>query len=63
MYYSVLGTAIVFIVGYPISILTGGTNNLDAKLLAPFIRNSYIKTQEKQQIEMKFIEELETLKK
>lgn len=43
MYYSLLGALIVLVVGYPISIFTGGTKNLDEKLLAPFLRKSYRK--------------------
>lgn len=42
MYYSFLGTVIVAIVGYPISIITGGTTDLDDKLLAPIFRKGKI---------------------
>lgn len=43
MYYSLIGTLIVFIVGYPISLLTGGCPDLDSRLLAPFVRRFYTK--------------------
>lgn len=42
MYYSLLGTLLVAIVGYPISIISGGTKNLDQKLLAPIFRKRII---------------------
>ncbi|XP_059617566.1 sodium-coupled monocarboxylate transporter 2-like [Phlebotomus argentipes] len=41
MYYSVIGAMIVFIVGYPVSILTGGHDDIDERLLAPFLRGWY----------------------
>ncbi|GAB0095389.1 sodium-coupled monocarboxylate transporter 1 [Sergentomyia squamirostris] len=41
MYYSVIGALIVFIVGYPVSILTGGDEDIDERLLAPFMRSWY----------------------
>jgi hypothetical protein len=56
MYYSLIGTVLFALVGYPISILTGGTENLDPKLLSPLFRKSYKPQIEKLPIEMKFIE-------
>lgn len=41
MYYSLLGTLLVFFVGYPISIYTGGQKILDDRLLAPIVRRMY----------------------
>uniref|UniRef100_A0A1B0DBD6 Sodium/solute symporter n=1 Tax=Phlebotomus papatasi TaxID=29031 RepID=A0A1B0DBD6_PHLPP len=41
MYYSVIGMLIVFIVGYPVSLLTGGHDDIDERLLAPFLRGWY----------------------
>jgi sodium-coupled monocarboxylate transporter 8/12 len=41
MYYSFLGSILVAIVGYPISILTGGNKELDEKLLAPVARKLF----------------------
>jgi sodium-coupled monocarboxylate transporter 8/12 len=41
MYYSFLGSILVAIVGYPISILTGGNKELDEKLLAPVVRRLF----------------------
>lgn len=42
MYYSLIGTLIVAICGYVISILTGGNENLDPKLLSPLFRRFYM---------------------
>jgi hypothetical protein len=56
MYYSLIGTILVAACGYPISILTGGTENLDPKLLSPLFRGSYKPEIEKAPVEMKFIE-------
>ncbi|CRK91471.1 CLUMA_CG005138, isoform A [Clunio marinus] len=42
MYYSLIGTILVIIVGYPISLMTGGTKNLDQKLLSPLFRRSHV---------------------
>jgi hypothetical protein len=41
MYYSLIGTLLVVICGYVISIATGGNENLDPKLLSPLIRRFY----------------------
>ena len=41
MYYSFLGTILVAIIGYPISLITGGTQDLDQKLLAPIFRREH----------------------
>lgn len=41
MYYSLIGTLLVAICGYVISIATGGNENLDPKLLSPLIRRFY----------------------
>ncbi|CAG9809480.1 unnamed protein product [Chironomus riparius] len=64
MYYSLIGTILVAVCGYPISILTGGVKDLDENLLAPMFRQKK-KPDEKVPIEMKFIEygdEIEKLK-
>lgn len=54
------------IIGYPISILTGGTKNLDPKLLSPLFRRFYKTNIEKAHMEMMtFVtspEEVEKLK-
>ena len=65
MYYSLIGTILVAVVGYPISIMSGGTKNLDPKLLSPIFRRFYNLNLEKSHIELKFIstpEEKEKLK-
>jgi solute carrier family 5 (sodium-coupled monocarboxylate transporter), member 8/12 len=65
MYYSLIGAILVAVVGYPISILTGGTKNLDPKLLSPLFRRFYKLNLEKCQTELTFIaspEETEKLK-
>jgi hypothetical protein len=62
MYYSVLGIAILALVGYPVSILTGGTENLDEKLLAPFLRKKFVQDRKEQMIQ-KTIEEMQVLNK
>uniref|UniRef100_A0A1B0CT26 Putative sodium/solute symporter n=1 Tax=Lutzomyia longipalpis TaxID=7200 RepID=A0A1B0CT26_LUTLO len=41
MYYSVIGALLVFVVGYPVSLLTGGHDDIDERLLAPFLRSWY----------------------
>lgn len=41
MYYSLIGTLLVTICGYVISIATGGNENLDPKLLSPLFRRFY----------------------
>lgn len=41
MYYSLIGTLLVAICGYVISIATGGNENLDPKLLSPLFRRFY----------------------
>ncbi|XP_055709051.1 sodium-coupled monocarboxylate transporter 1-like [Phlebotomus papatasi] len=38
MYYSTIGCVLVYLIGYPVSLLTGGINVKDQRLLAPFIR-------------------------
>ena len=65
MYYSIVGTLLVAIVGYPVSIMTGGTQNLDHQLLAPIFRKLHKKEYEKNLKEMVFInpEEVQFLKK
>ncbi|CAO1405272.1 unnamed protein product [Diamesa tonsa] len=73
MYYSIVGTLLVAIVGYPVSIMTGGTQNLDHQLLAPIFRKLYKKENEKNLQDMTFInpeeiafinpEKMEVLKK
>jgi len=65
MYYSLIGTILVAVCGYLISILTGGVKDLDEKLLAPMFRKKPKLEAEKIPIEMKFIEygdEIEKLK-
>lgn len=68
MYYSIVGTLLVGIVGYPVSIMTGGTQNLDHQLLAPIFRKLYKNEYEKKLHELKEMilihpEEIEFLKK
>lgn len=63
--FSLIGTVLVAIVGYPVSIITGGTKNLDPKLLSPVFRRFYKLNLEKSVTELKFIstpEETEKLK-
>lgn len=43
MYYSFIGSLLVSVCGYIISIVTGGNENLDPKLLSPIIRRFYRK--------------------
>ncbi|GAB0097879.1 hypothetical protein DMENIID0001_135580 [Sergentomyia squamirostris] len=38
MYYATIGIAIVYLVGVPVSLLTGGNKITDQRLLAPFLR-------------------------
>ncbi|GAB0097880.1 integral component of membrane [Sergentomyia squamirostris] len=38
MYYGTIGFAIVYLVGWPVSLLTGGNTITDQRLLAPFLR-------------------------
>lgn len=47
MYYSLIGLIIMFLVAYPISLLTGGTENLDESLLTPCMRSKAYKTNAK----------------
>jgi hypothetical protein len=49
----------VAIVGYPVSLLTGGTKNLDQNLLSPLCR----KNKEKSPVEMTFVVTPEEMKK
>lgn len=63
--FSVIGTVLVILVGYPVSILTGGTKDLDPKLLSPLFRGFYKKNLEKSITELTFVcspEETEKLK-
>lgn len=63
--FSVIGTLLVIIVGYPISLMTGGTKDLDPKLLSPLFRRFYNVNLERSHTEMTFIgtpEESEKLK-
>jgi hypothetical protein len=60
MYYSVLGIVILALVGYPVSLLTGGTKNLDEKLLAPFLRKKFVQDRKELMIQ-KTIEEMQKL--
>lgn len=39
MYYALIGLIIMFLVAYPVSLLTGGTDSLDENLLTPFMRS------------------------
>jgi hypothetical protein len=43
MYYSLIGSIIFTIVGYPISLLTGGTRSLDERLISPIARRFFRK--------------------
>jgi hypothetical protein len=56
MYYSLIGTVLVSVCGYIISICTGGTENLDPKLLSPLFRGSYKTDISKVPVEMTYIE-------
>lgn len=47
MYYSLIGTLLVAVCGYVISIATGGNENLDPKLLSPPFRRFYKPEMEK----------------
>jgi hypothetical protein len=63
--FSLIGALIVSIVGYPISLLTGGNKDLDPKLLSPLFRRFYKTNIEKSHTEMTFIgtsDEIEKLK-
>lgn len=49
MYYSLLGFILVFLIGYPISLMTGGGNNeTDEILLTPLFRSSEYKRKQKE---------------
>jgi hypothetical protein len=64
-YSSLIGTLLVILVGYPVSLFTGGTKDLDPKLLSPLFRRFYKSNLEKTQTELTFIgspEEHEKLK-
>lgn len=43
MYYSLLGLILTFVVAYPISLMTGGTKDLDEILLTPLVRSKHYK--------------------
>lgn len=45
MYFSLIGCATVWIVGWPISLLTNRSEIVDEKLLAPFLRTKPINEQ------------------
>jgi hypothetical protein len=63
--FSLIGALLVALVGYPISMITGGTKDLDPKLLSPLFRGFYETNLEKSHMELKFIstpEEVEKLK-
>lgn len=63
--FSLIGAVLVALIGYPISVMTGGTKNLDPKLLSPLFRRFYKANLEKSHIEMTFItnpDEVEKLK-
>lgn len=47
MYYALLGLVILFLVAYPVSLLTGGTKNLDEILLTPCMRSKAYKNRQK----------------
>lgn len=47
MYYALIGLTILFVVGYPVSLLTGGTQNLDEILLTPCMRSKEYKNRQK----------------
>lgn len=56
---------LVVIIGYPISLLTGGTKDLDPRLLTPIFRRFYKTNLKKSHTEMTFVatpEEIEKLK-
>lgn len=47
MYYALLGLIIMFVVGIPVSLLTGGTTHLDEILLTPCMRSKAYKNRQK----------------
>lgn len=57
--FSLIGAILVAVVGYPISVLTGGTKNLDQNLLSPLCR----KHKDKSPIELTFVVSPEEIKK
>lgn len=58
-HFSLIGALLVAIVGYPISILTGGTKNLDQNLLSPLFR----KHKDKYPVELTTVVAPEEIKK
>lgn len=58
MYYSLIGLIIMFLVAYPISLLTGGTENLDETLLTPCMRSKAYKVnaKDKRKVVSEYIE-------
>lgn len=56
MYYATIGFAIVYLIGYPVSLLTGGNKLYDQRLLAIFLRKQPIK-----QIPSNHLEEIDLL--
>ncbi|GAB0097883.1 hypothetical protein DMENIID0001_135620 [Sergentomyia squamirostris] len=47
MYYATIGIAMVYLVGWPVSLLTGGNTITDQRLLAPFLRKNDLEEPEK----------------
>lgn len=47
MYFSFIGLIIVFVVGYPVSLMTSNDSILDERLLTPFMRSKEYKDKEK----------------
>jgi hypothetical protein len=65
MYYSILGFLIFALVGYPVSIFTGSSEYFDEKLLAPFLRQSYLDDKKVKNLQKNiddFIDELKILR-
>lgn len=47
MYYSLIGLIVVFLVGYPVSLITSDDSVLDERLLTPFMRSEEYKEKER----------------
>lgn len=54
-YYTLIGVIILVLVGYPISLLTGKTTDLNEALLAPFLRTKKYKRTETADFDMEKI--------
>uniref|UniRef100_A0A1B0DA56 Sodium/solute symporter n=1 Tax=Phlebotomus papatasi TaxID=29031 RepID=A0A1B0DA56_PHLPP len=50
MYYSTIGFILVYLIGYPTSLLTGGNEVSDERLLAPFLRKKKLNPQDDEEV-------------